>query len=70
MWETRKEAVEDELKLLLRVEELDRRDPQYFQQRNAAAKLAMGKMSLEDKAEVESGLEIQRAKGHPENIQQ
>ena len=56
--------------MLLRVEELDRRDPQYFQQCNAAAKLAMGKMSLEDKAEVESGLEIQRAKGHPENIQQ
>ena len=69
MWETQKDAVEDELKLLLRVEELDWRNPRYFQQHNAAAKLAMGKMSLEDKAEVESGLEIWRAKGHPENVQ-
>jgi hypothetical protein len=51
------------------VEELDRRDPQYFQQRNAAAKLALEKMSVEKRAEIELGLERRRAEGNPENVQ-
>ena len=69
VWETRRDAVEEELKMLLGVEELDRRDPQYFQQRNAAAKLAIEKMSVEEKAEIELALETRRAQGNPENVQ-
>jgi len=67
--ETRKEAVEEELKILLRVDELDRKDPRYFQQRNAAAKLALKKMSVEERAEIELGVERRRAEGNPKMVQ-
>ena len=70
MWEVYRYEVEEELKLLLGVEELDHKDPRYFQQRNAAAKLAMQKMSVEDRAILELGLEKRRVEGHPEGIQQ
>jgi hypothetical protein len=69
MWETQKEAVEEELKTLLGVDELDHKDPRYFQQRNAAAKLALLNMSVEERAEVELGLETRRAEGNPQNVQ-
>ena len=69
MWETRREAVEEELMMLLGVDELDRRDPRYFQQRNAAAKLAMEKMSVEEKAKMELDFEVRKAQGNPENVQ-
>lgn len=69
VWETQREAVEEELKTLLGVDELDPKDPRVFQQRNAAAKLAMMKMSVEEKAEMELGLEARRVQGNPENIQ-
>ena len=69
MWETRKDAVEEELKMLLGVEELDHSDPQCFQQCNAAAKLALERLSIEEKAEVEVALERRRAEGNPEKIQ-
>ena len=45
------------LKQLLGVEELDNKDPQYFQQRNAAAKLAIVQMSETEKAEFDLALE-------------
>lgn len=51
--------VEEELKQLLGVEELDNKDPQYFQQRNAAAKLAIAQMSEIEKAEFDLALERQ-----------
>jgi hypothetical protein len=69
VWDTHRNAVEEELKTLLGVEELDCKDPRYFQQRNAAAKLALEKMSVEERAEIELGLETRRAEGHPENVQ-
>jgi hypothetical protein len=69
VWETHRDEVEEELKTLLGVEELDQKDPRYFQQRNAAAKLAMQKMSVEDRAVLELDLEKRRAEGNPEGIQ-
>jgi hypothetical protein len=69
MWDIHRDEVEEELKMLLEVEELDPKDPRYFQQRNAAAKLAMQKMSVEERAVMESGLEKRRMEGNPENIQ-
>jgi hypothetical protein len=69
VWETQRDAVEEELKILLGVDELDHKDPRCFQQRNAAAKLALEKMSVEEKAEVELGLETRRAEGNPESVQ-
>lgn len=69
VWETRRDAVEEELKTLLEVDELDCKDPRYFQQRNAAAKSVLEKMSVEERAELDYGLEIRRAKCNPENVQ-
>jgi len=70
MWETHRDEVEEELKTLLGVEELNQKDPRYFQQRNAAAKMAMQKMSVEDRAVLELDLEKRRAEGNPEGIKQ
>jgi len=70
VWETRTDAVEEELKTLLGVNELDRKDRRYFQQRNAAAKLALEKMSVEEKAQLQFDLEARRMEGHPEPVQQ
>ena len=69
VWETRREAVEEELKALLGVDELDIKDQKYFQQRNAAAKLAIENMSVEEKTVMEQELEARKAQGNPENIQ-
>jgi hypothetical protein len=69
VWETRKDAVEAELRTLLGVEELDTRNPRYFQQRNAAARLAMEKMSVAERAEMDLALEARRLEGNPEHIQ-
>jgi hypothetical protein len=69
VWEAHRNEVEEELKMLLGVKELDNKDPRYFQQRNAAAKLAIQKMSVEDRALMELGLEKRRAEGNPESIQ-
>jgi hypothetical protein len=68
VWETQRDAVEEELRILLGVEELDNRDPQYFQQRNAAARLALENMSVEERAELDMALEIRRKQGNPEHI--
>jgi hypothetical protein len=68
VWDSRREEVEEELKMLLDIEELDHKDPRCFQQRNAAAKLVLEKMSVEERAEMELGLERRRAEGNLENI--
>ncbi len=69
VWETQRDAVEEELKTLLGVDELNSRDPRYFQQRNAAAKLALEKMSVAERAQIKLGLETRRGEGNPEKIQ-
>jgi len=69
VWETRRAAVEEELKTLLGVKELDNRDPRCFQQCNAAAKLALEKMSVEERAEIDLAVETRRAEGNPEQVQ-
>ncbi len=69
VWETRRDTVEEELKMLLGVEELDNKDPRCFQQRNAVAKLALEKMSVEDRAEIDLAVQTRRAEGNPERVQ-
>jgi hypothetical protein len=69
VWETRTDLVEEVLKRILGVDVLDCKDPRYFQQHNAAAKLALEEMSVEERAELELELETWRAKGHLEKIQ-
>jgi hypothetical protein len=68
VWETEKEAVEAELMDILRVDHLEPNDPQVFQQRNAAAKRVIDKMSTRDRAKLNSIVEERRTQGHPDNI--
>ena len=70
VWETHRDAVEEQLKTLLGVDKLDNKDPQYFQQCNVAAKLALEKMSVEERAEIDLVVERCRAEGNPEQVQQ
>jgi hypothetical protein len=60
--------VEDELKDILEVDELDTRDPRYFQQRNVAAKQALGKMSEWEWEEFDKEIEVRKARGHLEPV--
>ena len=69
IWETRRDVVVEELKLLLEVEELDNSDPQCFQQCNATAKLALEKMSVEERAIIDLAIEKQEAEGNLEQVQ-
>ena len=68
IWETQKEAAEEELKDILGVDELDNKDPGYFQQRNVAAKHVLGKMSEQERAEFDILIEERKARGHPEGV--
>ena len=68
IWETQKEAVEDELKIIVGVDELDNRDPRYFQQRNAAAKRVLRNMSEWEQEEFDNEIEARKARGHPEPV--
>ena len=68
IWETQKEAAEEELREILGVEELDNKDPGYFQQRNAAAKRVLRKMSEQDRAQFKFTVEERKSKGQPEAV--
>ena len=52
VWETHRESVEDELREILRVDDLDTKHPGYFQQRNAAAKRVLQKMNEQEQAKL------------------
>ena len=66
--ETHPEDVEEELKEILGVEELDPQDPRCFQQRNAAAKRVLANMSERDRAAFDDALDVRRKKGNPEAV--
>lgn len=68
VWETEKEAVEAELMDILQVDHLLTNDPQVFQQRNAAAKRHIEKMSVRDRAKLNSIVEERKTQGHPDHI--
>ena len=68
IWETQKEAAEEELREILGVEELDNKDLGYFQQRNAAAKRVLRKMSEQDRAQFKFTVEKRKSKGQPEAV--
>ena len=52
VWDTQREAVEEELREILGVSELDPKDPGYFQQHNAAGKHVIKKMNEQELAEL------------------
>ena len=68
VWELEKEAVEAELMVILGVELLDPNDPGYFQQRNAAAKRVLARMTERKRANLNAIVMHRRSQGHPDNI--
>jgi hypothetical protein len=68
VWELEKEAVEAELKDILQVDRLEANHPGLFQQRNAAAKRLIDKMSEQERAKLNSIVEERKTQGHPDHI--
>ncbi len=68
VWETQRESVEDELREILGVDELDPKHPGYFQQRNAAAKRVLQKMNEQELAELSAIVDERRTQGNPDHI--
>jgi hypothetical protein len=66
--ETEKAAVEAELMDILRVNRLQPNDPQIFQQRNAAAKRVIEKMSEREQAKLKATVEERKRQGHPDHV--
>jgi hypothetical protein len=68
VWDTQKEAVEAELMDILQVEDLQPNDPKVFQQRNAAAKRVIQKMSVQERAKLDAVVQDRKIQGHPDHI--
>ena len=64
MWQTHKAAVEDELRDILGVYELDSKNLGYFQQRNVAAKRVLDKMNEQEKEDIRAIVEDRKAQGN------
>jgi hypothetical protein len=68
VWQTQRETVEDELREILGVDELDPKHPGYFQQHNAAVKRVLEKMNEQELAELNAIVNERRTHGNPEPI--
>jgi hypothetical protein len=68
VWETQKAVVEEKIKEILGVEELDTKDPRYFQQRTAAAKRVLDEMTEQERTAITQIVEERKAQGNPEHI--
>lgn len=68
VWQSHKPAVEEQLKELLGVDELDASHPGYFQQRNTAAKRVLDNMTEQEQEEIGRIVEERRSQGNPDNI--
>ena len=69
VWEMHRAAVEEQLKILLDVEELDPSDVRCFQQRTTAAKRVLDGMTEVQRAEINAVVEQRRSQGHPIEVQ-
>jgi hypothetical protein len=68
VWQMHKPAVEEELKDILGVDELDTNHPGYFQQRTTAAKRVLENMTEQEQTAIRRIVEDRRAQGNPDNI--
>jgi S-adenosylmethionine synthetase len=66
--EMEKEAVETELMEILGIDHPDPSHPGYFQQRNAAAKRVLAKMTERERAKLNALVEERKTQGHPDHI--
>jgi hypothetical protein len=69
IWKDYRDRVDEELKVILNVEEIDPSMPGVFQQRTAASKRVLNKMSAAEKEELHQKVEKYRKEGLPPEIQ-
>ena len=70
IWRKRKEECEEELKEILGTEELDPTSPEYFQQRLAAAKVVLDRLSVSEREELNAEMARIKEQGHDKEVQQ
>jgi hypothetical protein len=70
MWRDRRDAVDLEMKEILGVDILDPSAPEYFQQRNAAARQAYDRLSEQEKLEISKLKEKYKLEANVPEIQQ
>ena len=68
VWETKRDAVEEELKDILGVDELVNTGLGYFQKRNTAAKRVLDNMAEQDRTELNMLIKERKAEGNPEPV--
>lgn len=68
VWQTQKGAVEEKIKEILGVTDLDTNDPRYFQQRTAAAKRVLDDMTEQERTAIHLIVEDRKAQGNPDNV--
>jgi hypothetical protein len=70
VWRMRKEDCEDELRLLLGVEELDRASNEYFQNHRTAAKIVLDQLTVAEQEQLDAKIAAIQTKGHDKETQQ
>lgn len=69
IWRRNKDKCEEELKRLLGVDDLDSSSKEYFQQRMAAAKAVLDRLSVRERAELDAEVAKIRDQGHDKEDQ-
>ena len=69
IWREYTEAVQNELKEMLQIEEINLSNPAVFQQRTAAAKQVLKNMTAGEREEIYAKVEHYKCMGLPEDTQ-
>ena len=69
VWETQRAAVEEQIRQILGVEELDPKDERFFQQRTTAAKRVLDGMTELQRSDIKAIVKQRRAQGNPQEVQ-
>ena len=70
VWRNRKQECEEELKEILQVDELDANAPEYFQQRLAATKIVMDRLTIPEREALDAEVRKIKETGHTPEMQQ
>jgi hypothetical protein len=68
VWQTQKAAVEDELRDMLKMEDLTSKHQECFEQRSTAARRVLNKMTEQERTAIVALVEERRSQGNPESV--
>lgn len=69
LWQTRRAAVEAEIREMLDITDVDIADRRCFTARTAASKRVLDRMNERERAELEAEVETRKTEGNPESVQ-